>query len=571
MNRRGVGLEAGRLGRWRQVVWVLAALGWGCAPADSPKPAPEVAQASAVPTRPAQANPADWCAPHAVPESMCTLCNPPLLPRFMAAGDYCREHKLPESVCPTCNPLPPPTRATTTAAPTTAPKRPAEASAADWCPPHDVPESMCTICNPHLLPAFKKAGDYCEEHKLPESVCPTCNPLPPPMINIYADDPGEHHPAHDAHHAPAEPAPPEADPEAGHGRSAIAPGTRIRFRDPGIAAVAGITTVPAVRGGIAERIDAPARLDHDRNRLADIRAPVAGIVRAVEVDLGAKVEAGQPLFVLESARIGDLQARRRATRARLDAARAELRRQETLAESAIASRSQVRAARRDVEEARAALKAIEGGLRIGGAEGDGRFVVRAPIDGVVVRRPAVLGTFADQTVSLATVVDPREKWALVDVPEDRAAAIAPGQTVELTITGQPVPARGTVDYVAAEIDPRTRAITARVVVPDPEGHLRAGAFARASIAVQPPADALTVPTAAIQRLGDAAVLFVRQAPGIYTPHIVKLGRSDGRRVQIAGDVPPDAPVVVNGAFLLRTELTRDAIGAGCCEVEGAGE
>ncbi len=46
----------------------------------------------------------DWCSGHRVPESMCTRCNPSLIPAFKATGDWCEEHALPESQCLICNP-----------------------------------------------------------------------------------------------------------------------------------------------------------------------------------------------------------------------------------------------------------------------------------------------------------------------------------------------------------------------------------------------------------------------------------------------------------------------------------
>ena len=46
----------------------------------------------------------DWCGEHQVPESMCTRCNPSLIPAFKATGDWCEEHGLPESQCLACNP-----------------------------------------------------------------------------------------------------------------------------------------------------------------------------------------------------------------------------------------------------------------------------------------------------------------------------------------------------------------------------------------------------------------------------------------------------------------------------------
>lgn len=46
----------------------------------------------------------DWCGAHQVPESLCTRCNPSLVPAFKATGDWCDEHGLPESQCLKCNP-----------------------------------------------------------------------------------------------------------------------------------------------------------------------------------------------------------------------------------------------------------------------------------------------------------------------------------------------------------------------------------------------------------------------------------------------------------------------------------
>lgn len=61
-----------------------------------------------VPERPAVADGSDWCAEHALPESMCAKCNPELASRFQEAGDWCGPHGQPESVCPLCHPMEPP-------------------------------------------------------------------------------------------------------------------------------------------------------------------------------------------------------------------------------------------------------------------------------------------------------------------------------------------------------------------------------------------------------------------------------------------------------------------------------
>jgi cobalt-zinc-cadmium efflux system membrane fusion protein len=55
--------------------------------------------------------------------------------------------------------------------------------------------------------------------------------------------------------------------------------------------------------------------------------------------------------------------------------------------------------------------------------------------------------------------------------------------------------------------------------------------------------------------------------GLYEPRIVVAGAGDAKEVQVTGDVEPKDAIVTTGAYLLKTELSPESIGAGCCEVE----
>ena len=492
----------------------------------------------------------DWCAGHGLPESKCTKCNPELIPQFKAAGDWCAEHGYPESACPICNPQQPPGAQAAAshgedehghAVPEDGHEDGHGHGANDWCAGHGLPESKCTKCNPELIPQFKAAGDWCAEHGYPESACPICNPQQPP---------------------------------SGAGASsAIAPGTRIRFRSPDLEQSSGIGTAPAQQADLDIGVASTARIDFDRNRLADVRAPVGGIVREVLVDLGQEVEAGARLFLLESPRVGDLQGQLGAARQRVEVARANFQRQEDLRQQQIASARQMELAQQELEAAEAALRSLSASLRMTGAAGGqaGRFAVRAPIAGTVVRRPATVGTFATQETSLATIADITTMWALLDVRDADAAAVRLGQPVTLRVDGLPEKTfTGKVTWIAAEVDPRTRTVATRAEVKNPDGLLRAHQFARANIQVAAPAGAVAVPRAAVQRVGEEMAVFVRTGQGLYEPRVVALGRTSDDLVQVSGAIHAGEPVVTVGAFLLKTELSKDSIGAGCCEVEPPG-
>lgn len=468
--------------------------------------------------------PADWCGGHGLPESKCTKCNPSLVEQFKAAGDWCEEHLFPESVCPVCSPQAPPT----------------SAAAADWCVEHGLPESKCTKCNPSLVKEYRAGGDYCAEHGFPESVCPVCNPAKPP-----------------------------------EGAEQAALEARIvRFKSPDIEAAAGIATVPARRVEAAtSSVECTARLAFHGDRVAEIHAVVPGIVRQIRVELGDRVEAGGDLFELESIHVGEIQAELQTASEGVRIAKANLARKRELLASEITSRRQVELAEQDLITAQAHANAAKAGLRLVGAarlSASGRYTLLAPLAGTVVRRPAVLGILATEDISLATIADTSVMWTLCDVPETSASQIALGQTLQLAIDGDTESSfAGEITWIAAEVDSRTRTVTAQAEMPNPDGKLRANQFGMARIDTSAAKSAVSVPREAVQRVGNFDVVFVRTGLGVYEPRVVKRSGA-GELVAVKGRLQNGDAVVTTGAVLLRTEIMPGSIGAGCCEVEAPG-
>ena len=427
----------------------------------------------------------------------------------------------------------------------------AVAQAEDMCAEHGVPEALCTKCNPALIPVFEARGDWCAEHGFPESICPTCNPgAAEARAAAMANDPAA----------------------AATGLPSVEART-VRFAAPGIEESAGIETATARRAEAAASVECTARIGFNADHLADIRAIVPGIVRRVRAELGAHVERGAPLFDLESTHVGEIQGALEAARQRIRTAEANLARQRELQASEIASARQVELAERELATARSEARAAESTLRMAGAAqsaSSGRYTLRSPIAGTVVRRPGVVGVLATEDTSLATVADTSVMWALCDVPEAEAPRVAVGQKVHVTVDGDAGSTfEGEVTWLASEVDPRTRTVTARAEVPNPEGALRANQFARARIETSAPHTAVSVPREAVQRVGEDEVVFVRTEPGVYHPRIVRR-HGEGEIVQVEGNVSEGDAVVTTGAILLRTEVMPGSIGAGCCEVEPPG-
>jgi cobalt-zinc-cadmium efflux system membrane fusion protein len=413
------------------------------------------------------------------------------------------------------------------------------------CVEHGVPEALCTKCNPALIPVFEARGDWCGEHGFPESICPTCNP------------------------GAAE----RAIPQAGAPVQPVVEARTVRFRSPEIEQAAGIETTRAERAEGAASIECPARIAFNQDRVADVRAIVPGIVRRVRVELGEQVAERAPLFDLESTRVGEIQGAHATARERVRTAAANLARQRELLAGEIASQRQVELAEQEVATARAEERSASATLRMagaGGAAASGRYTLRSPIAGTVVRRPGVVGVLATESTSLATIADTSVMWALCDVAEGDAARIAVGQRVVVTVDGaEDATFEGEITWIAAEVDLRTRTITARAEIPNPNGALRANQFARARIQTDASHTSVSVPRDAVQRVEGQHVVFVRTEPGVYEPRVVTL-HGEGGVVHVEGNVREGDAVVTTGAVLLRTEVMPGSIGAGCCEVEPPG-
>lgn len=463
---------------------------------------------------------------HRVPAALCTRCNPELEAVFQAQNDWCGEHGVPESQCFQCNP-----HLDFAAAP--APQ--------DWCAEHGLPESKCTRCNPKLVAKFIAAQDYCREHGFPASVCPSCKPELARAQGIAA---------------PVYPR----------------PGTVVRLASADTAKEAGLETVRVEKRQVSRTIEVVGQLAYDQNRFAELSARGDGLVLEVKVDVGDPVKAGQPLVVLASSAVGADQARLAAAKTRLTVAASALERRRQLAESGLGSKRDLDAAQTEHAAAQAEVDSARSALGAAGASSEGsggRYPVSAPFAGTVVARNAVAGKSAMAGETLVEMADLSTMWALLEVPESEAHLVRAGQPVRLWFEARPAETlEGSIARVGASVDRASRTVRARVELPNPDQHLKAGAFLRARVRVAADHEAVVIPEAAVQRAEGHTLAFVKKGEGLFEPVPIELGLTFGKLVEVTGGLAPGAEVVTTGAFLLKTELLKESIGAGCCEEGG---
>jgi RND family efflux transporter MFP subunit len=220
--------------------------------------------------------------------------------------------------------------------------------------------------------------------------------------------------------------------------------------------------------------------------------PIAvGRIAEIKVREGERVVRGQEL-----ARLDDdvARARLREIQARLTMLRADVARLRPLARQGFSSQQSLERSESEMKQAQAALAAARQGIE--------DLVLRAPVDGVVLRRDGEIGETVGPERTLFWVGTPRPIRAEAEVDEEDIPRVRVGQKV--LIKADAFPDRvldGTVAEITPKGDPLTKSYRVRVALPD-TSPLLIGMTVETNIVVRVAEDAVLVPAAALTGNGD---------------------------------------------------------------------
>ncbi len=196
-----------------------------------------------------------------------------------------------------------------------------------------------------------------------------------------------------------------------------------------------------------------------------------------------------------------------------------------------------------------AIAAIEAGKSEKGV-----YTLTAPDDGLVLEDAFQQGQWLTAGSALVTLVDESELWAEAALPPTPGLQIATGTPARVIVGDTTVD--GQVIQSGHRLNPVTRTLSVRVVVPNAGHLLHPGMFADVALSLAAPNNALTVPEEALTRSADGDwQLFVEEAPGHYKPVEIELnGQLENRRI-VTG-IESGTRVVTRGAFFLVSEMAK---------------
>ena len=307
-------------------------------------------------------------------------------------------------------------------------------------------------------------------------------------------------------------------------------------------------------------------VDFDNDQATSVLAPFSGPVSRLVVSLGDHVKKGDALGTVDSpdfATAISAYSKARAT-ALTNRKLADIDK-DLLQHNGISQREEAQAqtdavnAEADSGAALQALVSLKVDPRVIKDIQQGRSatriqsVIRSPIDGTVVEKLITPGQLLQAgTTPCFTVADLSRVWVTAQIFGSSLAAVSLGDTAEVITGNDAKNLSGTVDNIAALVDPTTRAVGVRVVVDNPGDVLKKQMYVRVLIRARAESSGLLVPVSAILRDDEnLPFVYLAQADGSFARQHVTLGYRSQDQYDIAEGLKVGDKIVVDGGVFVQ--------------------
>jgi membrane fusion protein (multidrug efflux system) len=304
-----------------------------------------------------------------------------------------------------------------------------------------------------------------------------------------------------------------------------------------------VEVTPVTRSDLTETLDLIGTVAASES--AQIRAEIAGLVRAIHFTEGQTVRAGDLLLKIDDTELG---AQVLEAEASLELAKSNFDRHEELLRTSTATKVEYERASAQFKTAQAQLAYLRSRL--------GKTEIRAPFDGTVGARTISPGDYVTSQSPITTVDDLSRLKIDFEVPEHFRRRVQVGTRFKVSTRGtaNDVTTEGEVYFVSATISRETRSSSVKGLLENPPEDLRPGMFASVSLVLEVKPQVITIPESAILNTtaGTQIVIVEGQAPDFTAKFIpVRTGLRTQGLVEIFSEESIEGkPVVVAGVGAL---------------------
>jgi cobalt-zinc-cadmium efflux system membrane fusion protein len=325
---------------------------------------------------------------------------------------------------------------------------------------------------------------------------------------------------------------------------------------------------PAGEAEIGDVLRVPAQVEVDGTRYARVGAPVTGRVTEIAAMPGKQVKAGDELASLHSAELSAAQLAYLKAASQQDLQRRAVERAKLLYGADVIGLAELQKREAELSQARAEFQAAHDQLKALGMppaavaklarNGNIRSLstVTATLDGTVIERRVTQGQVVQPADVLFTIADLGHVWITAEVPEQQAEMVKQGEAALAEIPALPGrKIEGKLIYVADTVDPKSRTVTVRMDVENPDRSIKPEMLATMLIRGKTE-KRLAVPAQAVVREENKSYVFVQLDGQRFKLRAVELGSEVDGRVPVLKGLQAGEKIVADGAFHLNNERKR---------------
>lgn len=325
--------------------------------------------------------------------------------------------------------------------------------------------------------------------------------------------------------------------------SHTASGEQVELRlSPRAAALLQTAVMPVRQAASSQHLSLPGTLVADQSRVQTISAWTSGRIEQAYVNRTAQqVQAGEPMLEIFSPELIVIQQEL-------------LQAKQLSARSSLPAGSTLDGARRRLRLLGVPSAQIEQILQR--EQLQDTVTVSAPVSGIVTEKFVNQGAYVSTGQPLFTVLALDKLWLELAAFESQLPLLQVGQQVEVSVKALPGETlSGRIELIEPELNIANRNARVRVLLANPDGRLKPGMLAQASIQAEVKAS-LLVPASAVLFTGKQSLVYVQPDPAEprYEPRQVELGLRLGEEYQLLSGVTAGELVVTQGAFRLDSEL-----------------
>jgi cobalt-zinc-cadmium efflux system membrane fusion protein len=332
----------------------------------------------------------------------------------------------------------------------------------------------------------------------------------------------------------------------------------------------GLKVAVASTGLVEKLTTLPGKLVVNTDQQAHISPNFSGYVEQINVALGQSVQKGQTLAVLIVPELIDQQANLRMAQANLDLARKDYQREQQLWSQGISAKQDYQRAENAYRQAQITVQSSQARLNALGASGNnnGRFLIKAPISGVISKKDIVVGENVQLADQLFVIENLKDLWLEFNLPNTSNIQLQVGQILNFKTNGSDQNYQAKVQTLNPEADLQTGRLQVRAKVTTQADVLRPNVLVNVFVTDAQAKTALRVQKKALQQVEGKPVVFVIESEEKGLVHLkaqpieVGVSSQDGQWLEVISGLTEGQKYIAQGSFLLKSELEKDEAGHG---------